>query len=59
VLLDRLGELEPSVPTVVYCAGGYRSSIAASALRALGFDDVSDVLGGYGACTTTPREVRA
>jgi glyoxylase-like metal-dependent hydrolase (beta-lactamase superfamily II)/rhodanese-related sulfurtransferase len=52
-LLDRLGELDPHAPTVVYCAGGYRSSIAASALRAHGFDDVSDVLGGYGACTLT------
>ena len=40
-------------PIVVYCAGGYRSSIAASALRAHGFDDVSDVLGGYGACALT------
>jgi hydroxyacylglutathione hydrolase len=52
-LLDRLGELDPHAPTVVYCAGGYRSSIAASALRAHGFDDVSDVLGGYGACALT------
>jgi len=32
---------------VVYCAGGYRSSIAASVLRANGFRDVSDVLGGF------------
>jgi rhodanese-related sulfurtransferase len=31
----------------VYCAGGYRSSIAASVLRANGFRDVSDVLGGF------------
>jgi rhodanese-related sulfurtransferase len=31
----------------VYCAGGYRSSIAASVLRANGFADVSDVLGGF------------
>ncbi|MEL7207510.1 MAG: MBL fold metallo-hydrolase, partial [Actinomycetota bacterium] len=45
----RLGELEPSRPTVVYCAGGYRSSVAASVLRQAGFDDVSDILGGYGA----------
>ena len=37
----------PTAPVVVYCAGGYRSSIAASALTAAGFDDVSDVLGGY------------
>lgn len=48
-LVARLDELDPSVPTVVYCAGGYRSSIGASTLRAHGFDDVSDLLGGYGA----------
>ena len=54
-LLPRLGELDPTVPTVVYCAGGYRSSIAASALRANGFADVSDLLGGYGAWTTLSR----
>jgi rhodanese-related sulfurtransferase len=48
-LPGRLAELDPTVPTVVYCAGGYRSSVAASLLRAEGFDDVSDVLGGFGA----------
>lgn len=47
----RLAELDPSRPTVVYCAGGYRSSVAASLLRANGFDDVSDIVGGYGAWT--------
>jgi len=48
-LPSRLGELDPDRPTVVYCAGGYRSSVAASLLRAHGFRDVSDVVGGYGA----------
>lgn len=48
-LLQRANELDPAVPTVVYCAGGYRSSIAASTLRSLGFQDVSDIVGGYGA----------
>ena len=48
-LPDRTGELNPRKPTVVYCAGGYRSSVAASLLRQRGFADVSDVLGGYGA----------
>ena len=43
----RMTELRSDVPTVVYCAGGYRSSIAASVLRANGFADVSDVLGGF------------
>ena len=31
-LLDHLDELDPTRPTVVYCAGGYRSSVAASTL---------------------------
>jgi rhodanese-related sulfurtransferase len=48
-LPDRVGELDPRKPTVVYCAGGYRSSVAASFLRQRGFGDVSDVLGGYNA----------
>ena len=48
-LPDRLGELDPAKPTVVYCAGGYRSSVAASLLRQRGFADVSDILGGYNA----------
>jgi glyoxylase-like metal-dependent hydrolase (beta-lactamase superfamily II)/rhodanese-related sulfurtransferase len=48
-LPDRTDELDPGKPTVVYCAGGYRSSVAASLLRQRGFADVSDVLGGYGA----------
>lgn len=48
-LVGRLAELDGSVPTVVHCAGGYRSSIAASVLRAHGFADVSDLIGGYNA----------
>ena len=48
-LVERLETLDRSKPTVIYCAGGYRSSIAASVLVANGFGDVSDVLGGYGA----------
>jgi hydroxyacylglutathione hydrolase len=50
-LTNRLDELDPAVPTVVYCAGGYRSSVAASLLRQRGFVDVSDILGGYEAWT--------
>jgi hydroxyacylglutathione hydrolase len=48
-LLDHLGDLDPNRPTVVYCAGGYRSSVAASTLRAHGFTTVADIIGGYGA----------
>jgi glyoxylase-like metal-dependent hydrolase (beta-lactamase superfamily II)/rhodanese-related sulfurtransferase len=46
-LPNRLAELDASRPTVVYCAGGYRSSIASSLLKRAGFVDVSDVLGGF------------
>ncbi len=48
-LPGRLDEIDPNAPTVVFCAGGYRSSVGASVLRQAGFDDVSDILGGYGA----------
>lgn len=48
-LLRRLDELDPEAPTVVHCAGGYRSAIGASLLRSKGFRDVSDLLGGYDA----------
>ena len=53
-LLDRLGELDPDRPTVVYCAGGYRSATAASLLRSRGFTTVADLLGGYTASTGQP-----
>jgi rhodanese-related sulfurtransferase len=48
-LLRRVDELDPDMTTVVYCAGGYRSIIAASALTARGFPLVADMLGGYDA----------
>jgi hydroxyacylglutathione hydrolase len=48
-LTARLAELDAKAPTIVYCAGGYRSSIAASVLRAAGFTTVADIIGGYGA----------
>ena len=52
-LPTRTDELDPARPTVVYCAGGYRSSVAASLLRHRGFADVSDIVGGYGALDVT------
>ncbi len=48
-LPGRLNELDSTAPTIVFCAGGYRSSVGASVLRQAGFGDVSDILGGYGA----------
>ncbi|MDH3680128.1 MAG: rhodanese-like domain-containing protein [Acidimicrobiia bacterium] len=51
-LNERLATLDASKPTIVYCAGGFRSSIAASRMAAEGFADVSDLLGGYDAWAT-------
>ena len=56
-LVTRLGDLDPMAPTVVYCAGGYRSSIAASTLRQRGFVDVSDIIGGFGAWQAAGADV--
>lgn len=49
MLTDLLENLDPTAPVVTYCASGYRSLVAASALRAAGFAHVADLLGGYGA----------
>jgi glyoxylase-like metal-dependent hydrolase (beta-lactamase superfamily II)/rhodanese-related sulfurtransferase len=50
--LSRLGEHSGELPTdrplLVFCAGGYRSSIAASLLQARGFD-VREIAGGTAA----------
>jgi len=47
VLVDSLDTLQRDAPVVVSCASGYRSLIAASVLRRVGFADVSDLIGGY------------
>jgi rhodanese-related sulfurtransferase len=48
-LIERVGQLPTDRPIVLHCAGGYRSSIAASILQARGFHDVSEMAGGIGA----------
>ncbi len=48
-LARRARELDPTRPVLVFCAGGWRSSVGASLLRSRGFVDVSDILGGFGA----------
>ncbi len=50
-LVRRIDEIDLAGPVVVYCAGGWRSSVGASLLRARGAGDVSDLVGGYDAWT--------
>ena len=40
-------------PNYVHCAGGYRSVIAASILKARGYNNLVDVAGGFGAIKNT------
>jgi rhodanese-related sulfurtransferase len=66
--LNRLSESMNSLPKdrslLVYCAGGYRSSIAASILQSSGFGPVREIAGGIAAweaaklpvCSVPPRE---
>jgi glyoxylase-like metal-dependent hydrolase (beta-lactamase superfamily II)/rhodanese-related sulfurtransferase len=48
-LSNRLRELPAGRAITVFCAGGYRSSIAASLLRREGRDEVSEIAGGIAA----------
>jgi len=48
-LVENLETLPKSRPLLVYCAGGYRSSIAASLLQGSGITPVSEIAGGIAA----------
>jgi len=48
-LTENLERLPKNRSLLVYCAGGYRSSIAASLLQGRGFDSVGEIAGGIAA----------
>jgi len=48
-LTENLQTLPKNRPLLVYCAGGYRSSIAASLLQRAGFNSVAEIAGGLAA----------
>ena len=52
-LNNHLTEFPSNKDFYLHCAGGYRSVIAASILKARGFSKVIDVAGGYGAIKET------
>lgn len=45
---DHLSAFPSEEPFAIHCAGGYRSMIAASILKARGWDNFVDVKGGFG-----------
>ena len=56
-LLERMAQIPRGRPLLVHCAGGYRSSIAASLLQREGFDDVSELAGGITAWETAGNKI--
>lgn len=46
---QHLAEFPKDKPFVLYCAGGYRSMLAASILKSRGWDNFVDVAGGFAA----------
>ena len=52
-LNDHISKFPTNKDFYVHCAGGYRSVIAASILKARGYSKVIDVAGGYGAIKKT------
>jgi rhodanese-related sulfurtransferase len=48
-LKERVGELDPKKPVLIYCASGRRSAAAAAFLKEKGFTTVIDMAGGIGA----------
>jgi glyoxylase-like metal-dependent hydrolase (beta-lactamase superfamily II) len=58
-LTENLEKLPKDRPLLVYCAGGYRSSIAASLLQRSGFDSVGEIAGGLAGWESAKLPVQA
>jgi glyoxylase-like metal-dependent hydrolase (beta-lactamase superfamily II)/rhodanese-related sulfurtransferase len=50
---DNMNAIDSNQKYYVHCAGGYRSVIAASILKARGFNNLVDIAGGFGAIEKT------
>lgn len=57
-LTENLHTLPKDRPLLVYCAGGYRSSIAASLLQRAGFNAVAEIAGGLAAWESAKLPIR-
>ncbi|MDJ1496292.1 MBL fold metallo-hydrolase [Cytophagaceae bacterium DM2B3-1] len=52
-LSEHMAEFSRTEPVYIHCAGGYRSMIAASILKARGYENIIDVAGGFNAIAQT------
>ena len=55
-LSQTMDKLDTNANYYIHCAGGYRSMVAASLLRANGFKNLIDIAGGYKALKETKLE---
>ena len=51
----NLGGINMSEKHYIHCAGGYRSMIACSIMKRMGYDSLVDVAGGFGAISSNPN----
>lgn len=58
-LAENFDKLPRNRPVLLYCAGGYRSSIAASLLQRSGFTSVAEIAGGISAWESAHLPVEA
>jgi hydroxyacylglutathione hydrolase len=58
-LVEKMGTLPRDRPLLVYCAGGYRSAIAASLLQSHGFERVGEIAGGIAGWEAAKLPVQA
>ncbi|WP_207509914.1 MBL fold metallo-hydrolase [Telluribacter humicola] len=58
-LNNYLSELPKEEDIFLHCAGGYRSMIAASILKARGYDNIINIMGGFKAIAATTVPVTA
>ncbi|MFZ0735855.1 MAG: MBL fold metallo-hydrolase [Candidatus Acidiferrales bacterium] len=58
-LMENLEKIPRDRPLLVYCAGGYRSSIAAGLLQRSGFESVSEIAGGIAGWETAKLPVQS
>ncbi|MFM6976587.1 MAG: MBL fold metallo-hydrolase [Sphingobacteriaceae bacterium] len=52
---DSMANIDPNKTYYVHCAGGYRSMVFISILKARGFDNLIDVKGGFNAIKETDK----
>ncbi|MNR41104.1 molybdopterin biosynthesis protein MoeB [compost metagenome] len=50
---DWMSTIDHKTHYYIHCAGGYRSMITASILKARGFNNFTEVAGGFGAIAKT------